>query len=126
MISSVRLVGVDQNDDVFVVGLAQESDGVGAALLFQIPVDADLIEDTDTYCTTDDRHATVYGGVRSVTIDGAELHLGWSLEAAEVLGSGETTSLELMVPGSQVQALRAGLRRVFTYGVASEHPELNL
>lgn len=126
MITAVRLVGVDENEDVFVVGLAQELDGAGPVLLFQIPVDADLIDDTPTYCTTDDRHATVYGGVRSVIIDGSELHLTWSTEAAEVLGSNVTSALALQVSESQVEVLRAGLRRVFAYGVAEERPQLNI
>lgn len=112
----VRFVAVEEDADCFVVGIAAHEDGSGRHLLFQEPVDPDLVADSPTYCIVDDREASTDGGVTAVTLQDGVLELTFDEAGRDGLGLDEPVlRLRLDVDGEATQALRAGLERVLSY-----------
>lgn len=126
---TVALVTVEENQDAFVVGLAEDQEGEGAYLVFQTslnPPDAqDEATGLDTYCLLDEGGAVQYGGVTRASLENDMLTLALSDEAADELGvENNTGTIALAIPGDETARLAAGLRRIFTYGNPAKQPEL--
>jgi hypothetical protein len=131
--ATVALVAVEENIDAFTVGLAEDQAGEGACLILQCaltpPTDQDAATGLDSYCLMDEDGAVQYGGVLRAQLVGRTLRLDLTDEAAAELGvetedNSLTLTLALAVPPDSVARLSAGLRRVLTYGNASQQPEL--
>ena len=110
-------VGTDYEEDgVFIVGFADE-DSLGALVFSQsdtVDEQASLLG-MDSYSVSTDSGATFYGGVESARVDGTELTLRFTPEAAETLG----LPRELLFRFEDQAAVKVagdGLRRV---GVAA-------
>ena len=71
----VRQVTVEElpEDGAFVVALAEEPDGGGRLLMFQLIAafdEQDVAQGQSTYCLCDEMGATVYGGVKGCVLAG--------------------------------------------------------
>jgi hypothetical protein len=127
---TVALVTVEENQDAFVVALADEQHGEGAFLMFQCsltpPSASDIATGLDSYCLLDDAGAIKYGGVTRAALDGARLTLVLTDEAAEEFGVEDgTNTITLTVPTEDVGRLAGGLHRVFTYGNPDKQPQIS-
>lgn len=131
--ATVAFVAVEESIDAFTVGLAENQAGDGACLILQCaltpPTDQDAATGLDSYCLMDEDGAVYYGGVLRAQLTGRTLRLEFTSAAAAELGvetedSSLTLTLMLAVPPDLVARLSAGLRRVLTYGNASQQPEL--
>jgi hypothetical protein len=109
-------VGTAYEDGVFTVGFA-DKDSLGA-LLFSLSDTTDeqhALLGMDSYCVSTAEGAAFYGGVESVKVEGRELGLRLTPEAADVLSQPR----ELLLRFEDVAAANLaceGLRRV---GVAA-------
>jgi hypothetical protein len=124
--STVRHAADALIDDVYLVGLAEEADGSGAGLIFQEPVDPDLVDEIDTYCVTNEVHAVMYGGVREVTFQDSVLTVVLDPDLSSDAGLPSRFVLALRIPDEELTTLLAGLRRVLAYGRADQLPQLQL
>ena len=127
----VTAVLVEDNvlDRVFTLGLAESSHDSSRHLVVQISLDAPTTQDIstgmDTYCIMDDLGGIQYGGVRRVELDKTTLHINFTEEAADELTLlGRNLVLELQIGARDLDRLRYGARRVFTYGNLGQQPEL--
>jgi Immunity protein 10 len=118
---TIRCVAVADDDDLntFVVGLAEDADGSGWGLVFQIAHsfdEQDRMLGEDTYCISTTWGATVYGGLTSCVLQDDELVLEFDSEGADTLGISEECHLQLQVDRDAILQLRQGLSRVFSSG----------
>ena len=125
---TVALVTVDENQDAFVVALADEQRGEGAFLMFQCsltpPSASDIATGLDSYCLLDEAGGIKYGAVTRATLDGPRLTLVLTAEAAEEFGVEDgTNTITLTVPAEGVGRLAEGLHRIFTYGNPDKRPQ---
>ena len=126
---TVALVSVEENQDAFVVALADAARGDGAYLVFQCsltpPGASDIATGPDSYCLLDEAGAVQYGGVTRAALDGDRLTLALTDEAAETLGVEDgTNTITLNIPPEDTGRLVEGLRRIFTYGNPAKLPQL--
>lgn len=123
----VRRVGIVEfpevmefpREQVYIVGLAEYTDGSGRNLIFQMAYANDKQDvrlGLDTYCVTNEMAAVVYGGVTAcvLEIEEEQLLLRFTPEAATELDVPERCRLRLEVDQLSVEQMRQGLRRVFT------------
>jgi hypothetical protein len=104
-------------EETYLVGLAEDEDGGGRNLIFQLAYtydEQDVRLGQDTYCITDEVAAVVYGGVTACVLDGRQLYLHFTPEAAEELDLPKECRLRLEVDQQSLEQLRHGLRKVFT------------
>jgi hypothetical protein len=77
----------------------------------------------DTYCLVTENHATAYGCVRELTIDGDRMHVVISQEALADLGLDDASiQVHLAVQPESVEVLREYLGRILTYGRPDARP----
>ncbi|MFI6324444.1 Imm10 family immunity protein [Nonomuraea sp. NPDC050556] len=108
----VRLVGRDEDDEVVTLGLSEDEDGEGRALIFMLAEDED-----EPYCVTREYGSgTTYGGVVGWELTGTALTLRFSEEAARDLGVEAVVRVELLVDDAGVALVRAGLGEILTPG----------
>ncbi|HTJ67412.1 MAG TPA: Imm10 family immunity protein [Actinospica sp.] len=126
---TVAVVTVEENQDAVVVGLAENESGEGAYLIFQCsptaPSASDIATGLDTYCLLDQDGAIHYGGLTRVVLGADRLALTLTDAAAEEFGvDNAANTVTLRIPPRETGRLAEGLRRIFTYGNPSRHPEL--
>jgi hypothetical protein len=122
-----RTVGVDEDEDCLVAGIAEHDDGTGRSLLFQasieFPDDQDVRLGMDTYCVVTENQGTAYGCIRELTVDGDRMHAVVSTESLSNLGLDDPDiRIQLAVQPDAIDALRAQLRRILTYGRPGARP----
>jgi hypothetical protein len=122
-----RTVGVDDDEDCLVAGIAEHDDGTGRSLIFQAgvepPDDQDIRLGMDTYCVVTENHGTAYGCVRELTIDADRMHVVVSTESLNTLGLDDADiRIQLAVQPETIDALRVHLRRILTYGRSGAQP----
>ena len=120
------VTGVD-DEYCLVAGVAEREDGTGRTLLFQAsheaPDEQDVRLGMDTYCLVTENHATAYGCVRELTIDGDRMHVVISQDALTDLGLDDASILvQLAVEPQSVDVLREYLGRILTYGRSDARP----
>lgn len=126
---TVALVTVEENQDAFTVGLAEDETGEGAYIILQCSLAPPNANETatglDTYCLLDENGAVQYGGVTHATLHDAVLTLTLTDEAAEELDvENNTGTITLTVPQQETARLAEGLHRIFTYGNPDKQPQL--
>ena len=126
---TVALVTVEENQDAFTVGLAEDETGEGAYLILQCALTPPNANETatglDTYCLLDENGAVQYGGVTHATLNDTTLTLTLTDEAAEELDvENNTGTITLTVPQQDTARLAEGLHRIFTYGNPDKQPQL--
>ncbi|MFE0104776.1 hypothetical protein [Streptomyces sp. NPDC059009] len=141
---TVRAVGMaeDEDDEVLEAGFSENEDGSGIAVFFQRdlfaedPWEAPAEETPETsqapeadlfnnsYCVTTGAGATAYGGVLSIDLSQSPAQFRLSPRAASTLGLSETLEITFDVPEEDWERFRRGLRRVVTWGVPSQVPEV--
>ncbi|MFZ5896846.1 MAG: Imm10 family immunity protein [Myxococcota bacterium] len=100
----------------FCVVLAETIYGGGSRLEIQRALSfnaADVERGMNTYCLCTDSGATYYGGVTGWQLDGNQLSLSLTTEAANTLGTGQNILIDVETSRDSLAALDAGLRRVF-------------
>ncbi len=126
----VRRIAVEELHelDTYVVGIAENADGSGDALLLQTALTAsteqDRALDMDTYCVSTAWGATVYGGVRACVLQDDLLTLEFDPPTAETLGISQECRFHLRVDQDRIEQLKQGLRTVFATGHPSIHVQL--
>lgn len=120
---AIRSVGVREEPDenTVTVGIAENADGLGRALLFQLVLSFDEQDrrlHQDTYCVCVAGGATTYGGITRCVLVDDELVLHFTATAATALGIGLKCRFTLQTDPAAVERLRTGLRRVLTGGRA--------
>jgi Immunity protein 10 len=119
----VRRAGVSETPELncVTVGIAEDEDGSGRALLSQLALrfdEQDRRLGQDTYCVCDEAGAAAYGGVTRCVLAGDELVVHFTAAAAATLDLAGECRFPLRVDPAAVEALRTGLRRVLTGGRA--------
>ncbi len=122
------LVGVDDDGEVLCVGVAEQPDGRGRSLIFQAGSEPLSDPDVDNeYCLVTETQATVYGGIKDLRLHRGVLRVELTRQAAATLGLTTVIDVDLTkVADESVQALRAGLRRIFTSTPGRSRPTLDL
>ncbi|SEE49693.1 hypothetical protein SAMN05216483_6408 [Streptomyces sp. 2131.1] len=82
--------------------------------------------ETDSYCVVNEADGVHYGGVEEVAITGNVLQLRFNDEAVEELELPSNLVPLSIGPNIDAEVLRAGLRRVFSYGNPQRVPVMNL
>lgn len=123
------VVVVEENQDAFIVGLAEDETGDGACLVFQSalrpPDEQDVAAGMDSFCMLGEDDAIEYAGVVSATLADGALTLVLTEEAAEEFEiENDMRTIEIGVPATDVPRLAAGLHRIFTYGDPARQPRL--
>jgi len=123
-----RVAGVD-DEDCLVAAVAEREDGTGRTLVFQAglepPDEQEVRLGMDTYCLVTENHATAYGCVRELVIDGDHMHVVISAGALADLGLNEAViRVELAVEAQSVELVRDYLERILTYGRRDARPEV--
>ncbi len=114
----VRRIAVEELDDLnaLVVGLAENPDGSGMALLISTTLTAFDAQDRalgeDTYSISTEWGATMYGGLTGCVRQDAVLTLTFDADVAKTLGMGRPCRLHLQVDDESIVVLQGGLRRV--------------
>jgi hypothetical protein len=118
----------DEDYEVVEAGFAQGVNGSGFALMFQRadhePDDQDVRLGMDTYCLTTGDGRTHYGGLLAAELDGDQLTLRLSADAAEIIGITEVTTVRLNVDPASLAAFRSGLPHVVNWGRSDAIPTL--
>ena len=119
---TVRRIGVKEltDDETFVVGLTEDDEGAGRALVFMVSLafdEQDRALGMDTYCVSNEVGATVYGGVASCVLE-----LTFEPSAAETLVVHEECRFPLQLDEQSIAHLRRGLRRVLASGQSPPDP----
>ncbi|QIT44269.1 hypothetical protein HCX60_12445 [Streptomyces antibioticus] len=94
--------------------------------LNEYPDDQNVRNGTDSYCVVNESGGVHYGGLRGVSLAPGLLVLSFNEESAEVLGLPSAVIPLRISSGVDLDGLRAGLRRVLTYGNPQKFPRLNL
>lgn len=118
---------VEDDGDVYVVGVRETTDPESWSLMFMECYDAEDEQEIalgmDTYClVVDPGQATHYGGVRECEVAGTRLRLVLTEDAAATLGMPSDTCFDLALSSQQLDLLGRGLRRVLTSGRAETIP----
>jgi hypothetical protein len=126
---TVAVVAVEENQDAFVVGLAEKVSGEGAYLILQCaptpPSVSDIATGLDTYCLLDQDGAVHYGGLTRAVLGADRLTLTPTDAAADEFGvDNATNTVTLRIPPRETSRLAGALRRILTYGNPSQLPEL--
>ncbi|GHD71622.1 hypothetical protein GCM10010317_080760 [Streptomyces mirabilis] len=126
----VRVVVVEENvlDSCFSVGLAEDEYGEGRYLTFQCGLESPGAQERtlglDSYCIINETGGVYYGGVEKVSLSANMIFFRFTPEAVEKLDL-PTGEINLHIaPGSDVENLRGGLRRVLTYGNPEKVPSV--
>lgn len=113
---TARLIGVDRDHDVLLVGLAENADLGGWQLIFQRADefdDQDVALGMDTYCiVSGNQEGTIYGGVVDWEPIGNTIDFSFTPDAAAELGMAINTRIRLEGSEAQVGQVVAGLRRI--------------
>ena len=124
-----HIVGVEDDEDCSVAGIAECDDGSGRSLVFQAgaepPDDQDVRLGMDTYCLVTEHHGTAYGCVRELTVDGDRMRVVLDSDALGDLGlSDAEIEIRLAVQPASIDALPNSLARILTYGRPNAQPAL--
>jgi hypothetical protein len=118
----------DEDDEVVEAGFAQGADGSGFALMIQRadyePDEQDVSLGMDTYCLTTGDGRTHYGGLLYAELDGDQLTLRLSPDAAAIIAITEVTTVRLDVDAASLAAFRSGLPQVVNCGRSDAIPTL--
>ncbi|MFE6157442.1 Imm10 family immunity protein [Streptomyces sp. NPDC056486] len=123
----------DEDDEVLEAGFSEREDGTGIAVMFQRDIFADdpwegSEDETDffnnSYCVTTGAGATSYGGVLSIDLSQQPAVFKLSPRVANTLKLDEVIEVDFNVPEQDWNDFRTVLRRVVTWGVPSQVPEV--
>ncbi|HZM82402.1 MAG TPA: Imm10 family immunity protein [Candidatus Limnocylindrales bacterium] len=119
-----RLVGESDDDNVYVIGLAEHSDGGGRSLTLSLDPDEDDVDaGFDIYCLVlDPGQHKFYGGIAECVLDQQQLHLRLTPEAATTVGIDPVLCVHLHLEPAQHTLLRDGLHRTLTGGRPTPDP----
>src|SRR5258705_516821 len=111
---TAHTAGVDDTD-CLVAGVAETADGDGHSLIFQAslyPADEQEIGlGMDSYCLATESHATAYGCIDEVILDGDELRLSLRPEALDELDLDDPSIVVRLAAGPEsIHAFREMLR----------------
>ncbi len=127
----VRVVTAEENipDSCFVVGIAEDPYGESGHFIFQAgltdPDGHSRRLGLDSYCILNEAGGVHYGGLKKVSLSSSRIEFQFNSEAVAVLNL-PASEIELdIAPEADVERLRAGLRRVLTYGNAANIPEIS-
>jgi hypothetical protein len=126
----VRRIAVEElrDLDTYVVGIAENADGSGDALLLQtaltVITEQDRALDMDTYCISTAWGATVCGGVTACALQDDLLTLEFDPPTAETLGISQECRFHLRVDQGRIEELKQGLRTVLATGHPAIHVQL--
>lgn len=125
----------DEYDDVMEAGFTEGEDGSGIGLLFQRglsdpdPWEGELRNPNDlvnnTYCLTTPSGQTAYGGLREVAFSGDTGTFTFEPRVARTLQLEEELQVRFAVAADDLADFKSMLRRVVTWGVPSEVPQLD-
>ncbi|PIB05723.1 MULTISPECIES: Imm10 family immunity protein [Streptomyces] len=124
----VRVVAVQENvpDSCFIVGIAEDEYGEGRYLTLQSgleePGEQERRLGLDSYCVVNETGGVHYGGIESVALSADQISFRFTSEAVGALSLPDQEMTLDIAPGSDVQNLRDGLRRVLTYGNPDKFP----
>ncbi|KAJ0419733.1 immunity protein 7-domain-containing protein [Aspergillus carlsbadensis] len=125
---------VDENYDVLEAFFAEGADGSGLVMTFQQqlseedPWNGDPSTDdyfNNSYCITLGSEATIYGGLEQVSFRGSQGCFSFSDHAAAELGTGRQLVVDFEVSERLLQRFQRFLKKVVTWGVPSQIPQLN-
>lgn len=123
----------DEDDEVLEAGFSEREDGTGIAIMFQRDIFADdpwegSEGETDlfnnSYCVTAGAGATSYGGVVSIDISQQTAVFVLSPRVANTLKLDELIEVDFNVPDQDWSDFKTMLRRVVTWGVLSQVPQV--
>jgi hypothetical protein len=123
---TAQVVGVTDEGGILSVGVAERRDGTGRNLILQgvdpASENAELLSDEEGYCLVTETAATVYGGIKAVTLRHGTLRIWLTRTAAEELDLPTKLTITLNVEDQALHDLRNGIRQVFSYGSGQESP----
>jgi hypothetical protein len=111
--------------NTFLVVLAESKDGRGARLEFQRsiePDDDDIARGSEAYCLVTQMHASCYGGVKWWNVKKKALNLLLTERTADTIGTTCRIAIDMELPQSEIDAIVAGLERVFGFPQSEGHP----
>lgn len=117
-------VEVLEDYNTFLVVLAESKDGKGARLEFQRsiePDDDDIALGSGAYCLVTQMHASCYGGVKWWNVKKNVLNLLLTERTADTLGTTGRIAITMKLPQSDIDAIVAGLERVFEFPQSDGH-----
>ncbi|MFD6550624.1 Imm10 family immunity protein [Streptomyces sp. NPDC058398] len=82
----------------------------------------------NSYCVVNERHKTSFGGVTEVALEGDVLKIKFSEQAKEELDlpTDEVSLVLNNLENDEIENLKAGLARVFSYGPVDLLPNLRI
>lgn len=114
-----QAIGVTDEAGILSVCVAEQRDGTGRHLILQgvdpASENAEILGDDESYCLVTETAATVYGGIKAVTLRGGTLQIRLTRTAANELGLPTRLTVTLDVEDRALQDLRDGIRQVFSY-----------
>jgi hypothetical protein len=119
-------VEVLEDYNTFLVVLAESEDGEAARLEFQRsiePDDDDIARGSQAYCLVTQMHASCYGGVEWWNVNKKVLNLLLAESTADTLGTTCRIAIAMELPQSDIDAIVAGLERVFEFPQSDAHAE---
>ncbi|OGM49686.1 hypothetical protein ABOM_001795 [Aspergillus bombycis] len=123
----------DEDYQVLEAGFSERPDGSGLAVIFQRdllaedPWNGDRRTDdyfSNSYCITLGSGETVYGGLEQITFSGNQGTFNFSDIIASTLGTERQLIVDFQVPGHDLRLFQETLKRIVTWGVPSQVPEL--
>ncbi|MFJ8532062.1 Imm10 family immunity protein [Streptomyces sp. NPDC093591] len=127
----VRVVTSEENvpDSCFIVGLAEDRYGESGHFIFQAGLEAPDEQSRrlglDSYCILNETGGVHYGGLEKVSLSSQGISFQFNSEAVEELDL-PASEIELNIaPEVDLERMRAGLRRVLTYGNPEKVPEFS-
>ncbi|GHH92611.1 Imm10 family immunity protein [Streptomyces capillispiralis] len=127
------VVGEEVPDITYSVFVGDGDDAVANGYYFDLqrfleeqPDEQNMRNGTDSYCVVNESGGVHYGGLEEVSLSPGLLTLRFDDEAIEALGLPSRVIPLGVAAEVDLDALRAGLHRVLTYGNPRRHPRLNL
>ncbi|MGP4083860.1 Imm10 family immunity protein [Streptomyces sp. KR55] len=127
----VRVVTAEENvpDSCFIVGIAEDQYGESGHFIFQAgltaPDEQSRRLELDSYCILNETGGVHYGGLKKVSLSPSRISFQFNPEAVAELDL-PAPEIELdIAPEADLEQLRAGLRRVLTYGNPEKVPEIS-
>lgn len=130
---TAQAIGVTDEAGILSVGVAEQRGGTGRHLILQsvdpASENAELLSGEEGYCLVTETAATVYGGIKAITLRDRTLLIRLTRTAANELDVPTRLTITLDVEDQALEDLRNGIRQVFSYssrGGQESPPRLDL
>lgn len=124
----------DQDYQVLEAGFSEGPNGSGLAMIFQRELLAEDLWDGDrgtddyfnnSYCVTLGSGEAVYGGLEKIAFSGKRATFDFAESMAGILGIEPQLIVDFEVSDEELQLFQETLKKIVTWGVPSQVPQLN-